>query len=118
MTTRDILGFLKKFEPKYFSAKEIGLLSGIDNISTKVDKAKPKPRNNPFGDPEINAITKHLEETIGCTLDGTKGRNRQYSSHLLKRFKKDYPQNDAVTLIKDLITRGYEVEFHKTNMNH
>ena len=87
-----------------------------NTISNEIVKKSLLKGRISFGNPDINEVLVFLKEELGGSLDGTVKDNRRFAFLLLNRFKKDYPAQNPVDLIKFLIVNGRKDNFHAKNI--
>ncbi len=69
-----------------------------------------------YGNEDINKVISFLKEKLGGTPDGSQKENRMYASNLLKRIKKDYPDQSAPDVVCQMIELGLQDSFHAKNL--
>ena len=69
-----------------------------------------------FGNPRVNALIAHLKERLGHGLDGSARHNRNNCWNLIKRWEKDYPEQDVVEALKLVIDAGLEDPYHRQRL--
>lgn len=68
-----------------------------------------------FGNKAINELVVYFEGKLGASLDQSRESNRRQCYNLLRRFAKDFPQQDSVMLVKRLIDLALSDDFHQRN---
>lgn len=68
--------------------------------------------NEEFGNSDVNALIAHLRQRLGHELDGSHRQNRIHCWNLLRKWKKDYPDQDCVAALKLVIDEGLKDPFY------
>jgi len=93
------------------SSKELTAKAGTTpfSIGEIIEKRYKQPRE------DINEIIDYFKGRLGGSLDGTQQENRNFCKLLIDRIKKDYPKQDSILSVKQIIDAGLVDDFHKKN---
>jgi hypothetical protein len=77
-----------------------------------------QPADEPvtFGNPKVNALIGHLKQRLGHGLDGSHRQNRTNCWNLIRKWEKDYPDQDCVAALKLVIDAGLQDPYHKQRL--